>query len=43
MNNNSDIDAKNIWFYCLECDEEYHLPETQISCPVCDYDDLREL
>ncbi len=22
-----DIKPENVWFYCLGCDEEYHLPE----------------
>ena len=22
-----DIQPENVWFYCMECDEEYHLPE----------------
>ena len=38
-----DIAPENVWFYCMECDEEYHLPEDSITCPICDYDDLREL
>ncbi len=37
-----DIKPENVWFYCFECDEEYCLPETQINCPICNYDDLRE-
>ena len=38
-----DIKPENVWFYCLVCDEEYDLPEDTIACPICYYDDLREL
>lgn len=40
---NDDIKPENVFFYCLECDEEYDLPEDTITCPLCNYDDLREL
>jgi len=42
MESDDDIKPENIWFYCMQCNEEYSLPETQISCPICNYDDLRE-
>lgn len=38
-----DITPDNIWFYCPDCDEEYNLPETQITCPLCDCDQMVEL
>ena len=29
MESDDDIKPENIWYYCMECDEEYHLPERQ--------------
>lgn len=43
IEDNDDIKPENVFFYCLECDEEYDLPEDTIACPICNYDDLREL
>lgn len=38
-----DIASENIYFYCPDCDEEYHLPENQITCPLCDCDQMVSL
>lgn len=38
-----DIMPENVWFFCPDCNEEYSLPEDQISCPLCDCDQMVEL
>jgi hypothetical protein len=35
-----DIAPENVWFYCPDCDEEYHLPEDYVACPLCDCDQM---
>ncbi len=38
-----DIMPENVWFFCPDCNEEYHLPEDQVSCPLCDCDQMVSL
>ena len=30
-------------FYCIDCDEEYQLPEETEACPICGCDELIEI
>ena len=29
--------------YCHTCDEEYHLPEDSVQCPVCSNSEIEEV